>query len=118
MLWLVTIRDEFLSFIDLFHFSARQKEIEYECYAKDKISLIALKKSPRKKGNEASADDNEDFHSTSKQQHYSAGQTELIKLAMFWDCIRIAKELIFKNSLKNVAVSIFERRKLNIRHLV
>jgi hypothetical protein len=41
------------------------------------------------------------------QKDQKAERFRLLKLAMDWDCIDVAKEFIFKNSLNHIMVMIF-----------
>jgi hypothetical protein len=45
------------------------------------------------------------FHISQKDQ--KATRSRLLKLAIDWDCIDVAKEFIFKNSLNHIMVMIF-----------
>ena len=42
-----------------------------------------------------------------KKKGQNAHRTQLLELAMDWNCIAVAKELILKNSLENILVRIF-----------
>jgi hypothetical protein len=50
-------------------------------------------------------------HTSSRQnvskKDQNAQRSQLLKLAMDWDCIDVAKELILQNSLDNILVRIF-----------
>lgn len=41
------------------------------------------------------------------QNEMKIERTKLLTLAMKWDCIKVAKEYIFQNSLDNIQVAIF-----------
>ena len=45
-----------------------------------------------------------------KKKGQNAHRTQLLELAMDWNCIAVAKELILKNSLGNILVRNFRRR--------
>jgi hypothetical protein len=43
----------------------------------------------------------------SKEKGETVERTPLLELAMDWDCIDVAKEFVFQNSLENISVGIF-----------
>jgi hypothetical protein len=42
-----------------------------------------------------------------KEKEEIVERTPLLELAMDWDCIDVAKEFVFQNSLENISVGIF-----------
>jgi hypothetical protein len=56
-------------------------------------------------------------HETNSRQHITkkdqnAQRSQLLQLAMDWDCIDVAKEFILQNSLDNILVKIFNEEYL------
>jgi hypothetical protein len=70
--------------------------IIYSAY--EKLSKRKQSEQPGKR-NHAQAD--------SKEKGETVERTPLLELAMDWDCIDVAKEFVFQNSLENISVGIF-----------
>ena len=86
--------------------SARQKLSQRHLPERNGATDIYLRKLPESYRLEREKIEPQfDYHILQKDQ--KAERTRLLDLAMDWDCIDVAKEYLFQNSLDNILVLIF-----------
>jgi len=98
-----------LKLIRLIYYLARQKYFERK--ENDQIDTIEMsqrkiKHPPASHGKERQTSSR---HNVNKKDQ-NAQRSQLLQLAMDWDCIDVAKELILQNSLDNILVRIFNNK--------